>query len=119
MTQKSAVLDAVLDYHRSWTSGDIDSAMKHVADDIVCNAPGGQIVGIEQYRAFLGGFAPTLTGITDVAAFGDEDHVVLFYYPHTEQTSTAPCAEHFTIRDGKIAESLLTFDRMSFFPPQA
>lgn len=116
---KQPTLDSVLEYHRSWTRGDIDGALEHVADDIVCKAPGGDIVGKEQYRAFLGGFAPTLTGITDVAAFGDDDHVVLFYYPHTEQTSTAPCAEHFTIRDGKIAENLLTFDRMSFFPPQS
>lgn len=121
MTQQkqSTVLDSVLEYHRSWTTGDIDGALKHVADDIVCKAPSGEIVGKDQYRAFLGGFAPMLTGITDVAAFGDDDHVVLFYYPETAQTSSAPCAEHFTIRDGKIAESLLTFDRMSFFPPQS
>jgi len=121
MTQQMqpTTLDSILEYHRSWTSGDTEAALEHVADDIVCRFPGGEINGKDQYRAFLGGFAQTLTGVTDAAAFGDDDHVVLFYYPHTEQTSTSPTAEHFTIRDGKIAESVLAFDRMSFVPPQS
>ncbi|WP_216901049.1 nuclear transport factor 2 family protein [Nocardia alni] len=116
---RSNTLDSVLAYHRAWTSGDIDAAMEHVADDIVCRAPGAELKGKDAYRGFLGAFAPTLTGLTDVSAFGDDDHVVLFYYPHTAITSDSPTAEHFTIRDGKIAESLLVFDRMSFLPPQA
>jgi hypothetical protein len=32
-------------------------------------------------------------------------------------TTTAPAAECFTVRDGKIAESVLLFDRLSFGPP--
>ncbi len=58
-----------------------------------------------------------MTGLTDVAAFGDDEHALLFYCPHTAVTSTAPAAEHFTIRDGKIVESRLVFDRLSFGPP--
>jgi len=34
-------------------------------------------------------------------------------------TSTAPAAEHFTVRDGRIVESLLVFDRLSYAPSQA
>ncbi len=60
-----------------------------------------------------------MTGLTDIAAFGDEEHVVLFYYPHPAVTSTAPAAKHFMVRDGRIVESLLVFDRLSFAPPQA
>ncbi|MHA3024333.1 nuclear transport factor 2 family protein [Mycobacterium sp. BMJ-28] len=116
---KQSALDTVLDYHRAWTSGDVDGALKHVTDDVVCHAPGVDLTGKDSYRAFLGGFAPTLIGLTDVAAFGDDDRVALFYYPHTEQTSTAPAAELFTLKDGKIAESILLFDRLSFLPPQA
>lgn len=121
MTQqtRSTALDTVLAYHRAWTSGDVEVALEHVADDIVCRAPGAELTGKEAYRGFLGAFAPTLTGLTDIAAFGNDDHVVLFYYPHTAQTSSVPTAEHFTIRDGKIAETLLVFDRLSFQPPQS
>jgi len=115
---QSAALETALAYHRAWTSGDLEGAIAHVADDIVCRAPGGDITGKDAYRGFLGGFAANVTGLTDVAAFGDEEHVVLFYYPHTAATSTAAAAEHFTIRDGQIVESQLVFDRLSFTPPQ-
>jgi ketosteroid isomerase-like protein len=115
---QSAALETALAYHRAWTSGDLEGAIAHVADDIVCRAPGGDITGKDAYRGFLGGFAANVTGLTDVAAFGDEEHVVLFYYPHTAATSTAAAAEHFTIRDGQIVESQLVFDRLSFTPLQ-
>ena len=113
----SPALETALAYHRAWTSGDLDGAMTHVADDIVCRAPGQNLNNKSEYRAFLGGFSQLMTGLTDVAAFGDAEHVVLFYFPHTAVTSTAPVAEHFTIRDGRIVESLLVFDRLSYAPP--
>jgi hypothetical protein len=104
-------------YHRAWTSGDVDAAMVYVANDIICRAPDGEITGKDAYRGFLGGFTQIMTGLTDVAAFGDDEHAVLFYYPHTAVTSTAPAAEHFTVRDGTIVESRLVFDRLSFAAP--
>lgn len=108
----------VQQYHRAWTSGDIDTAMHLVADDIVCRAPGGDLNGKEAYRAFIGGFAPSLTGIGDIAEFVDGDRVALFYYPQTAATSTTPAAEFFTVAGGKIAQSVLIFDRLSYGPPQ-
>lgn len=112
-------LQTALAYHRAWTSGDLDSAMELVNEDIVCRAPDGAITGKDAYRAYLGGFSQMMTGLTDIAAFGDDQQVVLFYCPHTVVTSTAPAAEHFTVRDGRIVESLLVFDRLSYAPPQA
>lgn len=110
----------VQDYHQAWTSGDIDKAMALVADDIACRAPGADLNGKDVYRAFIAGFAPRLTGIADIASFTDGDRVALFYYPQTAATSTAPAAEYFTVRDGKIAESVLIFDRLSYArPPSA
>jgi hypothetical protein len=34
-----------LAYHRAWTSGDLDGAMTHVANDVVCDAPAGRTAG--------------------------------------------------------------------------
>jgi ketosteroid isomerase-like protein len=116
MTRTSA-LEIVQDYHRAWTSRDVERAMTKVADDITCLAPGQHLAGKEAYRAFIAGFAPALTGLSDIASFADGDRVALFYYPHTATTTTAPAAECFTVRDGKIAESVLLFDRLSFGPP--
>lgn len=116
-TSDSTALDLVLDYHQAWTSGHIDRAMTYVAEDIVCHAPGEDLVGKDTYRGYLAGFAPSLTGLTDVASFADGDRVALFYYPHTATTSTAPAAEYFTVRDRQITASVLVFDRLSFTPP--
>lgn len=113
----SPALETVLDYHRAWTSGDIDRAMTRVADEVVCLAPDGKLTGADAYREYLADFAPNLTGLTDVATFADEDHVALFYYPHTAVTSTAPAAEYFTVRGDRIVENVLVFDRLSFAPP--
>lgn len=110
-------LETVLEYHQAWTRGDVDRAMERVADDIVGHAPGEDLIGKHAYRAFLADFAPALTGLTDVAHLADDQHVTLFYYPHTAATSTAPAAECFTVRGGVIVENLLVFDRLSFAPP--
>lgn len=109
--------EIVQSYHRAWTGGDIERAMAHVADGITCRAPGIDLNGKDAYRQFIGGFAPALTGIADIAAFAEGDRVALFYYPQTAATSTTPAAECFTVRDGEIIESVLIFDRLSYGPP--
>lgn len=50
-------LAIALAYHQAWTSQDIDQAMRHVADEIVCEAPGRRVDGAAAYRQFLAGFA--------------------------------------------------------------
>jgi predicted SnoaL-like aldol condensation-catalyzing enzyme len=116
MTETSAPA-IVQSYHQAWTSGEVERAMTWVADGIICRAPGVDITGKDAYREFIGGFAPALTGLADIADFADGDRVALFYYPQTAVTSTAPAAECFTVKDGKIVESVLIFDRVSFGPP--
>lgn len=117
MTQETAY-DIVTSYHRAWTSGEVERAMTYVADDVTCRAPGIDLNGKDAYRGFIGGFAPALTGVGDIAEFADGDRVALFYYPQTAATSTAPAAECFTVRDGKISRSVLIFDRLSYGPPE-
>lgn len=107
----------VREYHEAWTNGDIDKAMTLVADDITCRAPGMDLTGKAAYRDYIAGFAPLLTGIADIAEFADGERIALFYYPQTATTSIAPAGECFTVRDGKIAQSVLVFDRLSFGPP--
>ncbi|WP_375001947.1 nuclear transport factor 2 family protein [Aeromicrobium sp. CTD01-1L150] len=117
MAQDNAY-DIVKKYHHAWTGGDIGTAMSHVADDVTCRAPGVDLTGKDAYQEFIGGFAPMLTGIGDIAEFTDGNRIALFYYPQTSATSTTPAAELFTVRDGKIAESVLIFDRLSYGPPE-
>lgn len=117
MTQTASALDLVLQFHRAWTGGDVDGAMDRVTDDFVCHTPGDGSMGKEAYRSYLAGFLPQLTGVVDLAQFVDRDRVALFYYPQTAVTDKTLAAEVFTLRDGRIAESSLAFDRLSYEPP--
>lgn len=109
--------DIVTSYHRAWTTCDIETAMSYVADDITCRAPGVDLNGKQAYQDYIAAFAPKLTGISDIAEFADGDRVALFYYPQTATTDTTPAAECFTVHDGKIVDSVLIFDRLSYRPP--
>ena len=71
-------------YHEAWTSGDLDKAMSFMTDDVVVHAPGKEINGKEEYRAYLGGFMKVMEGHTPHAAFGDDSTAVLYYFPQLE-----------------------------------
>lgn len=117
-TSRRPSLDTVLEYHRAWTGGDIEHATILLSEDVVCRAPGEDLVGKEAYGAFLAGFYPNLTGVSEVTSFAEGERVALFYYPHTAVTTTTPAAEYFTLRDGLIVENVLVFDRLSYVPPE-
>ena len=91
--------------------------MAFVADDVSCRAPGVDLHGKSEYERFIGGFAPRLTGLVDIASFADGNRVALFYCPQTAVADAAPAAECFTVEGGKIVDSVLIFDRLSFAPP--
>ena len=112
--QNSPALDVALAYHRAWTSGDLDSAMTHVADDVVCDAPAGRLEGAAAYRAFMAPFVGMLTGTELIGAFGDGDRAVVVYDTATTLVPSGPAAECVTVRDGRIAHSRFIFDRLPF-----
>jgi hypothetical protein len=115
MTQDpSAPLSVALAYYHAWTAKDVDRAMTHVADDVVCEAPTGRIEGVEGFRQFMAPFARMVTSSDLIAAFGDDQTALLLYNPHTTLVEDAPSAERFTVEDGRIVHSLLIFDRTPF-----
>lgn len=118
-TTSTTATDVVRAYHEAWTTDRVDDAMQFVADGIVCHAPGGDIEGKAAYAEYIGSFAPMLTGVPEIAEFVEGDRVALFYYPQTAATQTTVAGECFTVRDGKIVESVLAFDRLSYGPPSA
>jgi ketosteroid isomerase-like protein len=109
-----AALQVALAYYQAWTSKDIDAAMRHLADDVVCDAPGGRIDGVQAYQQFLGPFAQMLLGTELLAAFGDQTRAVLVYDTRTPPVASAPGAECLTVRDGKIVHNRFIFDRLPF-----
>jgi limonene-1,2-epoxide hydrolase len=110
----SPALSVALAYYHAWTGGDVDRAMAHVADDVVCESPLGRIEGVEGLRAFMAPFAEMLKSSDLIAAFGDDRTAVLVYNPHTTLVEDAPSGECHTVRDGRIVDILLIFDRTPF-----
>jgi ketosteroid isomerase-like protein len=109
-----AALRVALAYYQAWTSKDIDLAMRHLADDVVCDAPAGRIDGVHAYRQLLGPFAQLLLGTELLAAFGDQTKAVLVYDTRTPPVASAPGAECLTVRNGKIVHNRFIFDRLPF-----
>ncbi len=114
MPQRGAALETALAYYRSWTGHAFEQAMTYIAEDIVCQAPAGEVVGAEAFRGFMGPFVQSLTGSTLVAAFGDDMTAVVFYVAHTVLVGEAPGAECVTVEDGKITRMRIIFDRLPF-----
>jgi ketosteroid isomerase-like protein len=107
-------LQVALAYHRAWTAGDLEQAMRYVADDVVCLAPSGRHEGAEAFRGFMGPFAASLTRAELLAAFGDEETALVMYDTDTVQVRGAPGAECVTVRDGRIVHMRIIFDRTPF-----
>jgi ketosteroid isomerase-like protein len=110
----SPALQVALAYYQAWTSKDTDAAMRHLADDVVCDAPAGRLESVQAYRQFLGPFAQMLIGSELLAAFGDETTAVLVYDTRTPPVASGPGAECLTVRDGKIVHNRFIFDRLPF-----
>lgn len=117
-TQQTEAINVVEAYHRAWTSGDVDAALELVDDDLVCTAPDPDVDSRSSWREYLRAFAPMLTGTPELARMVDGDRVALWYYPQTEQARHVLASELFTVRDGRIAEIRLSFDRLGYAPPE-
>jgi ketosteroid isomerase-like protein len=111
---QSPALSTALAYHRAWTSHDFEQAMTYIADDIVCDAPAGRLVGAEAFRGFMGPFVGILTRSNLIAAFGDRTTALVMYDTDTVPVNNAPGAECCTVRDGKITHLRIIFDRLPF-----
>jgi ketosteroid isomerase-like protein len=90
--------------------------MTYIAGNIVCLAPSGRLEGAGAFRGFMGPFAQILTGSKLIAAFGDDEKAVVMYDTDTDTVlvKDAPGAECVTVRDGKITNMRIIFDRLPF-----
>lgn len=86
----STALEVARDYFQAWTRHDFDTAMTYVSDDIVCQAPAGELTGAEAFRGFMEPFSRLLTRADLVAAFGDDTTAVLIYDTETLPVPHAP-----------------------------
>jgi hypothetical protein len=91
-----------LAYHAAWARRDLETALAHVADDVVCDTPAGRVEGVVAFADLLGSQLRALERTDLVGAFGDGTTAVLIRH---DQTLTAPrqrAAVHVTVDGGRI-----------------
>lgn len=114
-----AALDVALAYHRAWAGGDLDAALRYIAEDIVCEAPPGRLEGADAYRAFLEPYVSELVSASLIAAFGDDETALVMYDSATRLVARAPGAECVRVAGGRIVRSWFVFDRAPFMAARA
>lgn len=107
-------LETSLAYFRAWTGGDPHRAWQLLADDVVCHTPAGRISGRSAVAAFMGPFAGTLTHSELVHQHGDDHDAMLMYDTANAAVANARAAELHRVRDGRITEIRIIFDRLPF-----
>lgn len=102
-------------FTEAWTSGDMGTAARYVADDIVFDGPLGHTNGKPAYLQGLTciGEAVALRGVRVLAAYGDDTQALIMYDLLSDRFGPMTCAKLFTFHDGKIARDRLTFDSHS------
>jgi hypothetical protein len=86
------------EYARAWLGGDVEKALSFIADDVVCEAPNGQIKGLEGYRQFLEPFATALISGELIDVLGDDDHAATVYAVETPFAKDFRGMEYLTRR---------------------
>jgi predicted ester cyclase len=98
------------EYVRAWLAGDAEKALSFIADDIVCDAPNGQIKGLEGYRQFLAPFVTALISGELIDVLGDDDHAATVYTVETPFAKDFRGMEYLTVSGGKITHVVSVFD---------
>ncbi|MFI5844039.1 nuclear transport factor 2 family protein [Catenuloplanes sp. NPDC051500] len=102
------------EYTRAWMSGDLDTAMTFVAEDVVLDAPPGRIEGAAAYRQFLERFLGLMTGGSVTKVYADETGAAVHYVTETRPVAVSRGSDHLTIEGGLIRQVVTIFDRLPF-----
>ncbi len=99
-------------YAKAWTSGDVETALTFLADDVVCDAPAGQVNGVAEYRPFTQEFVDRLVSATITKVLADAESAAIVYSFDTQWIKNFRCSEYMTIENGKIKHITTIFDRL-------
>lgn len=109
--------DVVMSYQQAMGKGDMKAARGLLADNLSFIGPFDRFTSPEPYLAALGKLAPMIERVDRRRMFSDGDEVALFYDLVTKTPAgTAPCAEWYRVKAGKITHIQVYFDARPFAP---
>ena len=112
MTETSTTAAIARAFTEAWTSGDFEGAARYAGEGVVFDGPLGHTDGKAAYIGGLMGLSKFvgLSGVSILAAFGDDTQALIMYELITERFGNLLCAKLLTFGDGKIERDRLTFD---------
>jgi SnoaL-like domain len=114
----ATALDVVTAYQDAWTSKDMEKAATYLAPDFVFDGPMTQSTSAAEFMPVLTRFVGRIVpGWKQIAAFGSDDEALIMYDVFLTSGSPCRCADHFTVRDGKLQRETLIFDTFPFRQP--
>ena len=101
-------------YFEAWTTKDFETARSLLHDDLDFTGPLETVEDADALLRSLQALAPIVTGVERHGVLAQGDEVAVFYDVHTVPVETAPVAEWYRIRGGKIASIQAFFDARPF-----
>jgi ketosteroid isomerase-like protein len=101
-------------YFDAWTSKDFDTARSLLRDDLSFRGPIETLDNADALIESLKGLSQIVTGADRHGLVEQGDEVAVIYDLHTVPIPSAPVAEWYTVRDGKIASVQAFFDARPF-----
>jgi ketosteroid isomerase-like protein len=98
----------------AWTSKDFDTARRLLHNDLSFKGPIETLHNADALMESIKGLAQIVTGAERRGLVEQEGQVCVIYDLHTVPVATAPVAEWYTVRDGKIASMEAFFDARPF-----
>jgi ketosteroid isomerase-like protein len=90
-------------YHHAWTAKDFDRATALLADDLAVEVPVNDYPTTASFAAALQTFGSMTRSVELLSAMSAGDEAMLLYDMDVEGLGVLRVAEHFTLRNGKIA----------------
>ncbi len=101
-------------YFDAWTSKDFDKARSLLHDDLSFKGPIETLDNADALMESIRGLAQIVTGAERRGLVAQGDQVCVIYDLHTVPIPTAPVAEWYTVRDGKVESMQAFFDARPF-----
>jgi ketosteroid isomerase-like protein len=101
-------------YFDAWTSKDFETARSLLHDDLAFRGPLETVADADALLRSLQRLAQIVTGVERRGVIASGEEVAVIYDLHTVPIESAPVAEWYTLRDGKIESIQAFFDARPF-----
>jgi|SRR5262245_41291531 len=101
-------------YFDAWTAKDFETARSLLHDDLSFTGPIEKLDNADALMESVKGLSQIVTGADRRGVIEQGEQVCVIYDLHTVPVPTAPVAEWYTVRGGKIASVQAFFDARPF-----